>query len=126
LRPLRTEMILRSTAKLQLLGMADFILYDSEASTKNKLCLHIVDWKRTNNVHKNINLSMFQLNTYAHLLETYYGGWSFDGYVYSTVYVSKLSLVVFSEDLTHVSEYNIQHKPATIHDMFLETSPLKT
>jgi hypothetical protein len=106
--PMRTEMILRSDANLQLLGTADMLFYDTSISSTACLYIHLIDWKRTTNVHKNIKLSILQLNTYKYLLETFYGNWSFDGVIYKTIKIKQLSLVVFQEDLRGVTEYNVE------------------
>jgi hypothetical protein len=116
LKPLRTEMILRSDANTRLLGTADMLFYDT-LSSPDCLYIHLVDWKRTNNVHKNMNLAMLQINMYKYLLELYYNGWTFDGCSYAKVIVSNMSLIIFSEGLTSVTEFCVHDEISCINMM---------
>ena len=104
--PVRTEMILRSDACLQLVGTADMLLYDT-LSTPDCLNLYLIDWKRTNNIETNKKLCILQLKMYKYLLETYYGIWTIDKCTFRTVKIIHMALVVFSEDLQDVKEYTI-------------------
>jgi hypothetical protein len=74
IRPLRTEMIVRSSIREKLIGVVDVVLLDTLASTPDSARVHLLDWKYTS--HRtlgdtSLRKGALQLNMYQYLLETF-------------------------------------------------------
>ena len=91
IRPLRTEMILRSDAKQKIVGIANLVLLDTNVCTPEVAHVHVLQYTTS-------LVGAVQLNLYQYLLETFYRNYPIDDKVYHSLRVIRRTLVVFPPD----------------------------
>lgn len=124
--PFRTELKMHTGKDLRLAGTADLITIDKDhpppCDTDGTLSVHLKDWKfskeikRSNHFEKgfgvckhldncNFNHYALQQNLYQWMLETFYGGWKWNGHIYKKVKVVSKYLVVFHKNHSRSGAY---------------------
>jgi hypothetical protein len=101
--PWRTEMAIRSSADLRIVGVVDalFMRTGTDDDDDGTLRLYMKDWKYSRDISTHIHHYQFQLNMYKYILETQYVN-SLPFYVgtrtYTNIQVQSMELVLFHED----------------------------
>jgi hypothetical protein len=116
--PWRTEMAIRSSSEIRLVGIIDALFYETGTPTPNTgtLCLHLKDWKYSADVTPAMSEYTQQLNLYKYILESQYTGMTFyvDGLPYQHLRVATMELVVFHESLQTYHCINIPDTQAAV------------
>lgn len=115
--PWRTEMAIRSSPELRLIGVVDALFMDGDHND-GTLKLHLKDWKYSSDITSYLSDYRLQLNLYKFILESQYTGIPFDvnGIVYTRVHVATMELVVFHETLPTYQIYSVPDGQTAIYE----------
>jgi hypothetical protein len=106
MRPWRTEMVVRSSTDLRMVGVVDALFLVGALSEGPTLDLHLKDWKYSMDITNRKTDYELQLNIYKYILESHYRDVSFvcEGRVYTHLRIATMEMVVFHESLAaHVT-----------------------
>jgi hypothetical protein len=106
--PWRTEMAVRSTSDIRLVGIID-ALFINAVSSDGTLSVHLKDWKYSPDISSCLSEYTLQLNLYKYILESQYTGITFyvDNVECNRIHVASMELVVFHETLPTCKIVNV-------------------
>jgi hypothetical protein len=98
LTPWRTEMAIRSSVDVRLVGVVDALFLDDN-TVGDTLILHMKDWKYSADVTSCLSEYTLQLNMYKYILESNYTDIPFtvEGVTYLHIHIASMELIVFHE-----------------------------
>jgi hypothetical protein len=110
--PWRTEMAIRSTSDLRLVGVVDALFVETNSGTSDGVMqLHMKDWKYSAGVSTYLHEYSLQMNIYKYILEsTQYTNERFmvAGVMYTGIHIVSMELVVFHETSDTYAVYGIE------------------
>jgi hypothetical protein len=118
--PWRTEMAIRSSVGVRLVGVVDALFMDVQTSTAidNTLVLHLKDWKYSSDVASCLSEYTLQLNMYKYILESHYTDLPFivEGVTYLHIHIASMELVVFHETFETCLILDIENVQSVVYD----------
>jgi hypothetical protein len=118
--PWRSEMAIRSSSELRLVGVVDmmFMKPDMDGDSSTILSLYLKDWKYSRDVESCMELYNMQLNLYKFILESeYMGPFSIGTREYTGIHVVSMELIVFHEDFETCHIHHIKHREELVTEM---------
>ena len=106
MRPWRTEMVIRSSTDLRIVGVVDALFLVGAMPEGPTLDLHLKDWKYSMDITNRKTDYELQLNMYKYILESHYRDLPFvcEGRTYTHIHIATMEMVVFHDSLmSHVT-----------------------
>jgi hypothetical protein len=119
--PWRTEMAVRSSIEVRLVGVIDALFMNVGVSSPigDTLILHMKDWKYSTDVTSCLSEYTLQLNMYKYILESHYTGIPFQvyGVTYTNIHIASMELIVFHETLETCLIIDLPDVQSVVYDM---------
>ena len=99
--PFRTEMPIRSSTALRIVGVVDALFMPATAPTGSVFGVYLTDWKYSTDVRPCLDQYTLQLHLYKYILESTYGTLPFvvAGQSYTSLKVVAMEVVAFHESM---------------------------